>query len=153
MRRFCAVTLLVLLTACSGKSVSSPPATSEAYDAVSALGIGDQSTAPLPSANAGEVIVRYGGWSLNQLLQTPSGTRYLQYLENSYKDESWTNKTLPSGIYRLDDKRPIPVVLLATALLADQLRNGEPNFNARKMIHSFKWSMSQAVKIRRKIPS
>ena len=116
------------------------------YDAVSILGFGNPSEESLPEAKNGEVLLRYGGWSLQELRDC-SGVRErkLMWEQDWYHKYPWSNEKLPSGIYRLripvpnsnrrtfaeqqgslpSGEEPAPVVLVATALLAHRLQTGE----------------------------
>ena len=111
------------------------------YDAVSILGFGDAVTEPLPQAKEGEIVLRYGGWSLQELRDSAVGQK-LMHVQNWYYMCPWSRERLPAGIYHLrvpvpksNRKRfagqermlPVgeqiaPVVLVASALLAHQVQ-------------------------------
>ncbi len=115
------------------------------YDAVSILGFGDPSSEPLPDAEEGEIVIRYGGWSLAELRNCPVRERNVMWEQDWYDKYPWSTEKLPSGIYRLrvpvpnsnrqtfaeqakslpSGEEPAPVVLVATALLAHHLQTGE----------------------------
>ena len=114
-----------------------------AFDAVSLLGFGAKSTEPLPQGNPGEIVIRYGGWSLQELrAKRAPGLMWDQSWHDKYP---WSSEKLPSGLYVL--RLPIPdsnrktfdqqealllpgeetahVVLAASALLAIRLSGGD----------------------------
>ncbi len=116
------------------------------YDAVALFGFGEESAEPLPEAEPGEVIIRYGGWSLQELCNNPVvRQKNLMWEHDWYHAYSWSSEGLPPGIYRLripvpgSNKKNVteqermlsagestaPVVLVATALLAHRLQTGE----------------------------
>lgn len=120
-----------------------------AYDAVSIFGFGEIAGGPMPVPKAnGEVVVRYGGWSLTELFNSEVGLelmhrKFAHYLQD-YTDLDWSNECLDAGIYSL--RLPIPgsnrktmdqqapmflpserrthVVLAVTALLAHYVQTG-----------------------------
>lgn len=103
---------------------------SNTYDAVQLFGFGSGSTIALPTAESGQIVLRYGGWSLNELLATNVGATHMKYLDYAYKNEDWASARLPAGIYKLDDANPVPAVIMASALLANRLVNGEIDFDS-----------------------
>lgn len=126
-----------------------PPATAPpVYDAVSLLGFGEPCDDPLPDAAAGEVVVRYGVWSLRELRDSAVG-RKLMHQQDWYDRYEWSAAKFPAGIYRvrlpvpetnckgfaeqqkllLPGEEPAPVVLAATALLCHRLQAGEDLLN------------------------
>lgn len=110
------------------------------YDAVSILGFGDESDTDLPEAGEGEVIIRYGGWSLQELRDSSA----LIHKEDWYNSCDWSTEKLPSGIYRvrlpiqgsnrngieeqkkllLPGEDPAHIVWEATALLCHKMKTG-----------------------------
>ena len=119
---------------------------SYAYDAVALFGFGEASKEPLPDAKRGEVVIRYGGWSLQELCSNPVvRQKDLMWEQDWYHKYPWSSEKLPPGIYRLRTPVPHsnrknfaeqeqllaageqtgPVVLVATALLAHRLHTGE----------------------------
>ena len=114
------------------------------YDAVSILGFGDAVAEPLPQAKEGEIVLRYGGWSLQELRDSSVG-RKLMHDQDWYNAYPWSSEKLPSGIYRLRipvaesncktfaeqermlrrDESIAPVVLVASGLLVHHLQTGE----------------------------
>jgi hypothetical protein len=117
-----------------------------AYDAVAILGFGNPGEEPLPDAKSGEVVIRYGGWSLRELYDSPVvRERKLMWEQDWYHKYPWSSEKLPGGIYRLrvpvpnsnwqtfaeqqgslpSGEEPAPVGLVATALLAHRLQTGE----------------------------
>ncbi len=124
MQRLSIVLITLSLIACSARGTSSVSSTyPDAYEAVSLFGLGTSSVTSLPKPEPGEVVINYGGWSLNQLRETKDGKRLL---DDSTKGEAWANATFPPGIYRLSaeaQKKSIaPVVILATAILSYELQ-------------------------------
>ena len=109
------------------------------YDAVSILGFGDPSAEALPQA--GEIILRYGGWSLQELRDSAIGKK-LMHRQDWYSKFPWGSEKLPPGTYRLrlpipdsnrksfaeqeqmlsEGEQIAPVVLVASALLAHQVQ-------------------------------
>ena len=116
-----------------------------AYDAVSLLGFGDAVAGALPTASSGEVVLRYGGWSL-QDVRARMVPRELMWDQSWYDVYHWSAEKLPSGLYVLrlpvpesslktfDEQKALllpgeeaaPIVLAATALLALRL-SGQPD--------------------------
>jgi hypothetical protein len=114
-----------------------------AYDATSVFGFAPLNDEPLPEAAPGEIVIRYGGWSLQELRDTVGMT--LMHKQKWYNTYPWSAEKLPPGNYRLripvpDSNRKTfaeqqrmlppgeqvaPVVLVATALLARRLQTGE----------------------------
>jgi hypothetical protein len=121
---------------------------SYAYDAVSIFGFGPASNEPLPEAEPGEIVIRYGGWSLTEIGIYMVG-RELMHEQDWYDRYPWSSEKLPPGTYRLrvpvpDSNRKTfaeqerllpqgeqvaPVVLVATALLAHRLKADEDLLN------------------------
>lgn len=119
-----------------------------AYDAVALLGFGDASPEPLPVAESGEVIIRYGGWSLRELRDSDVG-KIRMHDQKWYERHDWSVETLPAGLYCLrlpvpdsfsktfgqqekmlsEGETVAPVVLVATALLSHYLQTGEDLLN------------------------
>ncbi len=115
-----------------------------AYDAISILGFGPVSDETLPEAAPGEIVIRYGGWSLQELRDSDIGQTFM-YQQGWYDKYPWSIEKLPAGIYRLrvpvpDSNRKTfeeqeamlpsgeqvaPVVLVPTAMLAHHLQKGE----------------------------
>ena len=114
------------------------------YDAVNILGFGEAATQALPQAAEDEVVLRYGGWSLQELRDSAIGQR-LMHRQDWYDTYPWSTEKLPSGVYRLrvpvpessgktfaDQKRMLPngeqiapIVLVASGLLVHYLQTGE----------------------------
>jgi hypothetical protein len=115
-----------------------------AYDATSILGFGSASDEPLPEPAPGEVVIHYGGWSLQELRNSDVGKK-LMHEQDWYNKYAWSTEKLPPGLYRLrvpvPDSNPktfaeqqamlspgeqvAPVVLVATALLVHYAKTGE----------------------------
>jgi len=117
------------------------------YDATTLLGFGPPSPeAPLPEAKPGELLLRYGGWSLQDLRDNAVvRAKDLMWVQDWYEQYPWSAEKLPSGLYALrlpvpDSNRktfdkqkalllpgeePAPVVLAASALLAHHLQTQE----------------------------
>lgn len=135
MKKIALASITFLLVGCSGNSLNqasngaSSSRSENAYDAVSIFETGTSSVASLPTPGSDEIVVNYGGWSLNQLFETAIGKQYFQFVHDSYKTESWASATLPPGVYTLKEGEPIPVVILATTLLAYRVQKGEMNFD------------------------
>lgn len=126
MRRIPLLLIALTFAACSPSfSEINPP---NAYDVVSILGLGAPSSELLPSPDLGEVVIRYGGWSLRELAKTAAGEQYL-VLSNDLTglDARWD-----SGIYRLKKGERPPAPVLASALLAYRIKNGIIDFSNDK---------------------
>lgn len=115
-----------------------------AYDAVALLGFGPASTDALPEVRSGEVLIRYGGWSLQELRDSAIG-KELMDVQDWYDKYPWSAKKLPAGIYRLripvpgsshktvaeqerdlpNGEHTAPAVLVATALIVHRRQMGE----------------------------
>ena len=111
------------------------------YDAVSLLHFGEPSANVLPAANPGEIVLRYGGWSLRELRDKCE----LMHRQDWYDRYRWASENLPSGIYvlrlpipdsnrksfdrqkalLLPEEEPASVVLAASALLSVRLAGGQ----------------------------
>lgn len=117
-----------------------------AYDAVGLLGFGTPHEEPLPEAKSGEIVIRYGGWSLRELCDNAIVREKNLMLEQDwYHSYEWSSEKLPAGIYRLripvpnsnlntfaeqahmlsSGEQTAPVVLVATAMLVHRLQTGE----------------------------
>lgn len=114
------------------------------YDATAILGFGKASGDPLPQAKAGEVVIRYGGWSLQELRDSAIGKR-LMNKQDWYNSYSWSLEKPGPGVYWLrvpvagskgkslieqellfsSEEKTVPAVLVATALLVHRFRTGE----------------------------
>jgi hypothetical protein len=116
------------------------------YDAIALLGFGAALTdEPLPVALPGEIVIRYGGWSLQELRKSDIGNQLIWQDQHWCNNYPWSHEPLPSGIYRLripvpgsndknfadqqallqEGEEPAPLVLVATALLAHHLQTNE----------------------------
>ena len=116
------------------------------YDAVAILGFGESGGVPLPDAKSGEIVLRYGGWSLRELCANPViREKNLMWEQDWYHTYEWSNENLPAGIYRLrvpvaasngktfaeqeqllaQGEQTAQVVLVATAMLEHRLQAGE----------------------------
>src|SRR5579863_937098 len=111
------------------------------YDAVNILGFGGLAAEPLPQAVDGEIVLRYGGWSLQELRDSAVGQK-LMHPQGWYESFVWSSEKLPSGIYHLRVRVPesnrmtfaeqeqmlpegeqiAPVALVASALLAHRMQ-------------------------------
>lgn len=105
---------------------------SNAFDAVELFQLGSKTVEALPTAQDDEVIVRYGGWSLNELMETDAGKKYVQFVQNDSSQEPWSDEKLAPGIYHFKKDLSVPVVIFASALLAYQVENGELHFDSDK---------------------
>jgi hypothetical protein len=115
------------------------------HDAVALLGFEPGGAAPLPEAAPGEVVIRYGGWSLRQLCDSAVvRTRQLVWDQDWYNKHSWSRAGVAAGIYRLrlpvphspnktfneqlgllrPGEEPAPACLVVTAVLAHLLETG-----------------------------
>jgi hypothetical protein len=132
MRRIAVLCIALLLVGCSaqpgktseGTSSSSGGGSANVYDAVSVLDFGSAVTT-IPESASGEVVVRYGGWSLHQLAESSVGKKYFLLSDRS----GWVDGALPPGIYRIKRGEAIPAVILASALLANRVEKGEVDFS------------------------
>lgn len=124
--------LCLLLTACTQpKTPTASVLQYDYYDAIELLGMGNPATEHLPQNPIDEtVLLRYGGWSLNELAESSVGKQYLSF-DPAYAREEWAKKTLPTGVYSLREMHPVPVVLMATALLAERVKHGRIDFDRR----------------------
>jgi len=118
------------------------PAGGLTLDATHLLGFGEASQEPLPNAEPGTIVLRYGGWSLQELRDK---RRDLMHAQNWYDKYPWASERLPSGIYvlrlpvpdsncktfdeqkslLLPNEEPAHIVLAATALLSIRLSGGQ----------------------------
>ena len=114
--------------------VFAPP---RVYDATAVLGFGT----PSPEAKPGEILLRYGGWSLRDLRDKCD----LMHRQDWYARCPWASDKLPSGLYALrlpvpnsnrktfneqkalllPGEEPAPVVLAASAMLSHLISTGE----------------------------
>jgi hypothetical protein len=121
------------------------------YDAASTsriLGLPVECNDPAPLATEGEIVIYYGGWSLNELRDSPAGkSRMWQEDKQAFDAKNWTAE--PSyyriSLHGIDSNqkgwrsaaqamRPLPkitqgwchppVVVAATALLVHLMRTG-----------------------------
>lgn len=77
------------------------------YDAVAILGFGEASSEPLPKAAPGEVVIRVGAWSLQDLRTCETVTRdNLMWDQDWYNEYPWSRTKLTPGVYRL--RLPLP---------------------------------------------
>ena len=120
MRRFALVLIALSLAAC-GHPLSDVDA-ANTYDAVSILGFGAPSGEPLPVPNSGEVVVRYGGWSLRELAETEAGRKYLQLPDEG--QGAWVENRWDEKIYTIKKGDIVPLPVLASALLAYRIQKG-----------------------------
>jgi hypothetical protein len=115
-----------------------------AYDAVALFGFGELTTEPLPQPSPGEIVIRYSGWSLQELRDSEIGRKFL-HEQDWYNKYPWSTEKLPSCIYRLrvpvrdsnnktfgeqerllpQGEQVAPVVLVASALLSHHLQTKE----------------------------
>lgn len=115
-----------------------------AYDAVQLFGFGKNSPKPLFKPELGEIVIRYGGWSFQELRNSWIGKKFMHHTHDWYDCYRWSSKKFPVGVYRLripvlgsdcktsvEQRRMLgtyefaaPVVLAASALLAHHLETG-----------------------------
>lgn len=126
MRRLLLILGVLCLAACAQQT------NSNAFDAVTLFRLGSKTGETLPAAQNNEVVVLYGGWSLNELMQTDVGKKYVQFVQEDSSNESWANEKLAPGIYHVKKGQPVPAVILASTLLAYQLEKGEMHFYSDK---------------------
>ncbi|MCI0457792.1 MAG: hypothetical protein L0Z62_12560 [Gemmataceae bacterium] len=89
---------------CNG---AAPKAAGITYDAVALLGCEGPSTEPLPDAVPGEIVLRVGAWSLQDLCRIETVARkHLLWVQCWYAEEPWSHARLAPGIYRL--RMPVP---------------------------------------------
>ena len=113
------------------------------YDAVAILGFGEASTEPLPEPAPGEIIIRVGDWSLQDLRDSKIG-KELMHQQDWYDKYDCASAKLTAGIYRvrlpvpdsnrknlteqkgllLSDEEVAPVALGASALLVHLKETG-----------------------------
>ncbi len=119
------------------------------FDAVSMLGFG-RARKNMPTPNNQEIVIRYGGWTLEELFQNKvvRESKLLYRIHEWMEDEWWYRRRLKKGIHRLripanDDRtegrtfeevqknclynyeEPAPLVLLATAAVVYRMEHGE----------------------------
>ena len=85
-----------------GIAVKNPIKSSFTYDAVAILGFGEASTEPLPEPAPGEIIIRVGDWSLQDLRDSKIGNELMH-------QQDWYDKydlAMTEGIYRV--RLPVP---------------------------------------------
>lgn len=72
-----------------------------AYDAASILGFGTAVEHPLPRPPAGEIIIRYGGWSFGELMENLIRKDLMLPHDKWCEEYDWYNEKLDAGIYSL----------------------------------------------------
>ena len=75
------------------------------YDAVAILGFGEASTEPPPEPAPGEIIIRVGDWSLQDLRDCEVG-KELMHQQDWYDKYDCASTKLTAGIYRV--RLPVP---------------------------------------------
>jgi len=120
MKYLLLLSTLCALVGCTGKN----PALN-AYDAVSLFGFGEATKESMPAPNRDTLVIRYGGWSLNDLRDARIDGKILEYYDSGYADEPWAKEKFPPGVYTFTDQEPIPAVLLASALLTHKMQHTE----------------------------
>lgn len=126
------------------------PQPARVYDAVTLFGFGSEAAEALPEAREGEVIIHYGGWSLQELRDNKFiREQDLMWVQDWYNRYGWSTEKLPSGIYRvrlpipksnrtdltgqkkllLPGENPAHIVLEATAWVAHKLKTGQDLLN------------------------
>lgn len=126
MRRLLLLLCILSLTACAQQT------NDNAFDAVALFQMGSNAVEALPLAQNDEEVVRYGGWSLNELMQSNASQKYVRFVQEDSMHEPWTNAKLAPGIYHIKKGQPVPVVILASILLANQMKNGDIDFDSDK---------------------
>lgn len=77
------------------------------YDAAPILGLGEASSEPLPDPAPGEVVVRVGAWSLQDLRTCETVVRHnLMWDQDWYNEYPFSREKLTPGVYRV--RLPIP---------------------------------------------
>jgi hypothetical protein len=77
------------------------------YDAAAILGLGKASSDPLPEAASGEVVIRVGAWSLQDLHTCETVVRdNLMWDQDWYNEYPWSRVKLTPGVYRV--RIPVP---------------------------------------------
>lgn len=77
------------------------------YDAASILGLGEASSDPLPDPAPGEVVIRVGAWSLQDLRTCETVVRHnLMWDQDWYNEYPFPRAKLTPGVYRV--RLPIP---------------------------------------------
>jgi hypothetical protein len=83
------------------------PLSGYSYDAAKILQFGVPTEDILPVAEYGEVVIWYGGWSLQQLRDNPLiRERDVMWDQDWYNNYIWSSEVLPVGFYRL--RIPVP---------------------------------------------
>ncbi len=116
----------------------------QVYDATALLGFGEQAREPIIVGEPDEVVIRYGGWSLMELFHSSTGGDLI-HEQDWWKHYLWANHKIPAGIYAMrlpipesnhkqyrdqthllhGQERTVPIVLGASALIAQHLKGGE----------------------------
>ena len=116
----------------------------QVYDATAILGFGERARESIVVGEPGEIVIRYGGWSLKDLFFSSIGGDLIHDQE-FWLYYPWANQKKPAGIYAMrlpipdsgeksfpdqthllhGDERAVPVVLGASALLAQHIMGGE----------------------------
>ena len=79
------------------------------YDAVALFGFGPLNTEPLPRSLSGEVMIRYGGWSLQDLRQSEVvRSKNLFWDQDWYIKYDWSKKVVPGGLIGCTSRCRIP---------------------------------------------
>jgi len=81
------------------------PLPSFAYDAVDILGFGQKDARPLPRPAFGEIVIRVGDWSLQDLRESVAGKRFMNQ-EYWYEQYPFCSAKLTPGIYCM--RLPVP---------------------------------------------
>ncbi len=77
------------------------------YDAAAILGLGEASSDPLPDPAPGEVVIRVGAWSLEDLRTCETVVRKNLLWDDAWYDQyDWSSVKLTPGVYRV--RMPIP---------------------------------------------
>ena len=80
---------------------------SSCYDAAPILGLGEASSEPLPDPAPGEVVIRVGAWSLQDLRTCETVVRHnLMWDQDWYNEYPFSREKLTPGVYRV--RLPIP---------------------------------------------
>jgi hypothetical protein len=73
-------------------------------------------------------VVRYSGWSINQLRSSEIGKDFL-WIAKEDETSDWANRTFAPGIYTLKPLEPVPAPVLAAALLSYRVQKGPIDFD------------------------
>ncbi len=103
MRKALALSTLLFLVACGAKPAAP-------------VGEGREKTSTVVQGVAGDAVITFNGGSLKDMFGT-AAAKDMKFADLSLLQEPWTAQRVEPGKYFLGQMHPIPVVLMATALL------------------------------------